>query len=367
MNFANIKNIIIPEGSVTKITDSLGRILWKKNVTPTEPDYFWVENISNDVNNVKFVKGDSTSPTVTLEYKIDNGNWNVCDVYNGVDVPVGSKIYFRGDNKKFCSINSGYNKLSTTNEFNVGGDITSLLNKNLTDSFTNNSEFSHLFDSCSVVNANNLKLSVKKLTMSCYYRMFYRCTSLIQAPELPATELNTSCYSGMFYGCTSLIQAPELPATELKTECYYDMFNGCTSLTSAQEIHATTLAQNCCYQMFYNCTSLTQAPKILPATTLVRNCYYNMFYNCTLLTESPILPATTLAQYCYYRMFYGCAKLNKITYLGLEQFSSSYFSNWVKNVAKSGTFIKNSSVDNVYGTSAIPTGWSVVEYDFDNE
>ena len=34
----------------------------------------------------------------------------------------------------------------------------------------------------------------------------------------------------MFYNCTSLTQAPELPATTLVVGCYQDMFGGCTSL-----------------------------------------------------------------------------------------------------------------------------------------
>ena len=34
--------------------------------------------------------------------------------------------------------------------------------------------------------------------------MFSDCSSLTQAPELPATELANSCYNSMFYGCTIL-------------------------------------------------------------------------------------------------------------------------------------------------------------------
>ena len=34
----------------------------------------------------------------------------------------------------------------------------------------------------------------------------------------------------MFRGCTSLVNAPELPATTLVLSCYRWMFNGCTSL-----------------------------------------------------------------------------------------------------------------------------------------
>lgn len=38
----------------------------------------------------------------------------------------------------------------------------------------------------------------------CYDNMFYGCTSLVTAPELPATTLADYCYSGMFCNCTSL-------------------------------------------------------------------------------------------------------------------------------------------------------------------
>jgi hypothetical protein len=62
--------------------------------------------------------------------------------------------------------------------------------------------------------------------------MFLDCTSLIKAPELPATSLMTHCYYGMFYGCTSLTKAPDLPATTLAQSCYSGMFEGCTSLQS---------------------------------------------------------------------------------------------------------------------------------------
>jgi hypothetical protein len=47
------------------------------------------------------------------------------------------------------------------------------------------------------------------------------------------------------------------------------MFYDCTSLTIAPELPATTLADNCYQYMFYNCASLITAQSILPATTLV--------------------------------------------------------------------------------------------------
>jgi hypothetical protein len=80
------------------------------------------------------------------------------------------------------------------------------------------------------------------------------------------------CYTHMFDGCSSLTQAPELPATNLANYCYNNMFDGCSSLTQAPELPAKTLADYCYTAMFQGCTSLTQAP-VLPATTLVTYCY----------------------------------------------------------------------------------------------
>ena len=143
---------------------------------------------------------------------------------------------------------------------------------------------------------------------SCYEYMFYGCTSLTQAPELPAMTLVDYCYYSMFCDCTSLTQAPALPATTLANNCYYHMFRGCTALTQVPELPATTLANYCYRGMFYNCTSLTKA-SALPATTLANSCYMAMFYGCTSLTQVPALPATTLANRCYYGMFHGCTNL----------------------------------------------------------
>ena len=64
----------------------------------------------------------------------------------------------------------------------------------------------------------------------CFGGLFQDCTSLTQAPTLPATTLIDYCYSEMFRGCTSLTHAPALPATTLTNYCYMGMFNGCTSL-----------------------------------------------------------------------------------------------------------------------------------------
>ena len=166
------------------------------------------------------------------------------------------------------------------------------------------------------------ELPATTLADGCYDGMFYGCTSLTRAPELPATILARNCYRSMFEGCTSLTQAPELPATTLASFCYYAMFSGCTNLIQISELPATTLASGCYYMMFSDCTSLTQAPE-LPATILASECYYRMFDGCAGLTQVPELPATTLANLCYYRMFYGCTSL-KLSETKTEEYTQEY-------------------------------------------
>lgn len=109
----------------------------------------------------------------------------------------------------------------------------------------------NLLDYATVESGNHPTMENK-----CYQYMFGDCTSLIQAPELPATTLAISCYGSMFFGCTSLTQAPALPATTLANNCYQYMFFGCTSLTQVPALPATTLADFCYYHMFESCYAL---------------------------------------------------------------------------------------------------------------
>ena len=224
-----------------------------------------------------------------LEYFASDKTWTVWDgttILSGHNNDGEYVLYLRGTgNMKITGMGTNINWIITGTDIKCIGNIENLL------------------DYATVA-------SGKHPTMAkfCYSQMFYGCTSLTQAPELPATTLAYYCYSQMFSGCTSLTQAPELPATTLAKSCYFSMFSNCTALTQAPTLPATTLEANCYNNMFYGCTSLTQAPA-LPATTLTEGCYGGMFYGCTSLTQAPALPATTLENACYRSMFQGCTSL----------------------------------------------------------
>ena len=161
---------------------------------------------------------------------------------------------------------------------------------------------------------------------------------------------------------------------------YGDNFDGQTAMTgtynfcslfklsncvSAENLvlPATTLTTYCYRAMFSWCSSLTIAPE-LPATTLAQGCYWYMFENCA-ISSAPDLPAEVLVSECYGNMFTGCTSLNYIKCMAKSGFTTTNCKqNWVKSVASSGTFVKDSSVSVSTwsrGTNGIPTNWLVYD------
>ena len=257
-----------------------------------------------------------SSNTKTIEYRLNDGEWthitsNTEPSASAIVVTRGNKIQFRGNNTAY-SDGLSYNTFgSSTAEFEVEGNIMSLIDST---NFKNNSTIS---STCAFAN------------------LFRDCTNLVSAENLilPATTLANRCYYYMFEGCSSLTTAPELPATTLQFACYSSMFKGCSNLRTAPA---------------------------LPSTALEDFCYNNMFWDCTSLTAAPELPATTLKFMCYSGMFYGCTKLNYIKCLATDISASDCTSFWAGNVASTGTFVKAAGMTGwSTGSDGIPTGWTI--------
>ena len=254
-----------------------------------------------------------------LEYFAYDKTWTVWDgttILSAYNNDAEYVLYLRGTgNKEITGFTNGqeYKWVLTGSEIACTGNIENLLDYGIVESGGHPTMasycYSSMFYGCTAL-TQAPDLPATTLASHCYRGMFLNCNSLTKAPKLPATTLSDYCYQEMFSGCTSLTQAPALPATTLANRCYWLMFFNCNSLTQAPALPATTLASHCYNSMFNYCTSLTQAPA-LPATTLASNCYSYMFSNCTSLTQAPKLPATTLASYCYDGMFYACTRLTQ--------------------------------------------------------
>ena len=182
-------------------------------------------------------KANGSGATKTIEYSINNGTWtSITSDTTGVAINVaqGDEVRFRGNNTQYCAGNkanySGFE--AGTAKFNVSGNIMSML---AGDNFVNANTlpttytFTQFFKLSPVVSAEHLILPVNTLTQYCYRAMFSKCSELIVAPELPATNLAPGCYYYMFEEC-SFEKAPDLLATTMASECYYNMFINCASL-----------------------------------------------------------------------------------------------------------------------------------------
>ena len=304
-----------------------------------------------------------------------NGYWEPYNISDAITLENnGDKVYFRGS--RSLQSDENFMQFSITGRVVASGNINSLLSsdeavyKNIYDysafEIANSHTFYKLFYNCTAL-IQAPELPTTTLTEWCYYSMFMDCTSLTQAPELPATNLAERCYGGMFENCTSLTQAPELPATTLANYCYIAMLSGCSSLVQAPELPATNLVLYCYYGMFWDCTSLTQVPE-LPATTLSSGCYDHMFSGCTSLVQAPELPATQLTEYCYSSMFSGCNKLNYIKCLATDISAEFCTDDWLSNVASVGTFeCDNKKYFLLDSSSGIPKGWTITEINPDIE
>ena len=243
-----------------------------------------------------------------IEYSLDKVNWHE---WSGESI-TSDTIYMRGCGNSVIT-NGRRWRFETNDRLICRGNIETLLDYKLCVSgehpLMKEGCYRSMFKGCTSL-SEAPSLPATALAGSCYESMFEGCTSLSEAPSLPATALAGSCYESMFEGCTSLSEAPSLPATALAASCYQSMFGGCTSLKEAPSLPATKSAVFCYMLMFRGCTSLKEAPS-LPATELVDFCYSSMFEGCTSLKEAPSLPATELVAYCYRSMFEGCTSLKE--------------------------------------------------------
>ena len=181
--------------------------------------------LGNKVGSISLTTTMSTPPSI--QYSLDNGEtWEDYIFGDGklegtgfLELNSGDSVKFKGNNTSLTSMEG--KEITTfvmTGSMAANGDVTSLLND--------------IGGDC-------------ELTVACFVGLFNNCTSLVEAPELPATTLAERCYENMFNGCTSLTQAPQLPSTTLASNCYSGMFQSCTSLNYIKCLATDISAEEC--------------------------------------------------------------------------------------------------------------------------
>lgn len=244
IDFTNVEKVYRGSVEMKKVYEG-SVVVWEKSEEQKDlPMYIELVNPSDTVPLQVMASGTTNK---TLNYSYDNQNWTAYTATNSPStIQLNSsnpRVYFRATtNGQWSASNSIYwyfKKYATASDvpLRVGGNIFSLENTGTSYQTVINPRGNYSF-----------------------FRLFQNFTCLTDASNLftgiETTTLKTGCYNNMFRGCTSLTQAPVLPATTMATYCYTSMFQGCTSLTSAPVLPATTLANYCYYAMFQNCTSL---------------------------------------------------------------------------------------------------------------
>ena len=217
-------------------------------------DYFTIVSLE-DNNAITWNRSSIYLYLDTVSASTDNGaTWTAISAGGGATtlatLNTGDKLLLKSELNRV-------GRIASTGQFEVEGNSMSLL---YGDNFSGQtslsdktSAFTAVFSGCTgLTSAEHLVLPATTLSISCYYSMFNKCTSLTAAPALPATILESYCYQNMFKGCTSLVTAPELPATTMVLGCYFDMFNGCTSLNYVKMTATNITAFNCLNRWLWN-------------------------------------------------------------------------------------------------------------------
>lgn len=221
----------------------------------------------------------------TLETSTDKTNWNTWDGASAVSSSNDGKLYLRGTGNTVITGN-------TICFWNLNGSNISVIGNIET-----------LLDYATVGQGNHPPMATH-----CYMSMFYNCTAITSAPELPATTMASYCYQEMFRGCSNLISAPALPATTLANNCYAYMFYGCTNLETLIALPVLNLPEYCYGSMFYNCS------KIKLSMSQIDN--YQNLYRIPIIGSSSDTYSNSLAN-----MFVGTTG----TFSGIPSINTNYY------------------------------------------
>lgn len=194
--------------------------------------YFTLVSLAD---NNTFTLKNGSSAARNLSYSLDDGaTWSSFSLATGATQTIatinsGDTIIMKGSNVQLAN---EYNKgcyFRGTQNYEVEGNISSLLNNNDTDTEITGGtfHFAQMFSGDThLISAENLKVVSTTLYKSSFNGIFRSCTNLQKAPDLsiPIT-LGQETYSSMFEACTSMSQPPSvLSATTAQLSSYKRMF-----------------------------------------------------------------------------------------------------------------------------------------------
>jgi len=236
MNGFNLSNITDAKLGTTQLSSIyLGSTkLWPLG-TDYSKEYLTFESLADNNRILWKLNGDMDAKTI--EWSTDKTNWTSVTATTRTVITTlntGDKVYIKGSNASYGATWGKYNYFSSDGEFNVYGNIMSLIHG---DNFIGNNtlsgqcNFYFMFYNSKVVDASNLILP-NACQNHTYSNMFNGCTSLINVPLMQQTTTAYQSNINMFDGCSSLLDGPTLLASSVNMYSYREMFRNCTLLRS---------------------------------------------------------------------------------------------------------------------------------------
>jgi hypothetical protein len=285
--------------------------------------FFTIRSLAN--NNTFTIRNNSAGGTKNFSASIDDGEtWSAITLTNGSTATIatigsGDTILMKGNNE---TLGTSYDKgcyFRGTQNYEVEGNLASLLYSNgqsreVTGGTYN---FAQLFSGdTKLISAENLELSSTVLTNGIYNCMFRGCSNLEKGPKvLPALTLVMNCYGSMFEGCIKLEEAPIISANSVAND--------------------TGAAMKAMFSM--NRNSRITTPVMTKGPTLY-------------------LDRITISNTCQL-LCAGNGNLNEIT-IYADSVTSGCLTDWLKNVASSGTIHTKPGITLPSGGSGLPSGWT---------
>lgn len=193
-----------------------------------------IDNISGEVDNTDYLCFEAIEDSAVslsnfgdnapdIEYSFNKQTWTQWD-YNSIDLPAGTKIYFRGDNENgFCTGDTIYSTFAMTGSINANGDLVYILRKdgNITDG--PDYCFRNLFSAQTAIQTAP-KISLKYIGEMGCGAMFYQCTNLHYSPDIEIERYGYRALNYMFH-TADLIFPPQFKhIAELEEGCFRSMF-----------------------------------------------------------------------------------------------------------------------------------------------
>jgi len=269
-------------------------------------------------------------PAVSLSWSKDGETWQEYNLTStgNISLSAGESVQFKAttSNARMGDNWNRYHKFVVpTGEVSASGSLMSLLGPNIADQATSaQSCFDRLFTTCAgLKDASQLKMPHRWVAASATgstgggcASIFFNCTALTAAPELPLMEGNAnSSWKELFYGCTGLSSVqPVISCYSGSPAMFKYMFSGCTSLTASPEFRCigyNVAPSAMFYGTFQNCASLLSGAGFGDFTDAGNEAFRETFQGCTSLTSTPVLSCQPNNTASFYQAFKDCTSLRE--------------------------------------------------------